>query len=475
MSIEIASGPGSAERPLRVAIVGSGPSGFYAAAALFKAEGLCVEVDMFDRLPTPFGLVRGGVAPDHQKIKNVIRVYNKTASHESFRFLGNVHIGRDIKVAVLSRHYDQVVWAIGNESDRRMNLPGEDLPGVHSATEFVGWYNGHPDFQHLDFDLAAAHSVAVVGNGNVSMDVARILAQPAEELAPTDITERALEALRKSSVEDIYILGRRGPAQAAFSPKEIKEVGSLEDCSLLVDKNDATLDELSSSWLEEHAPNSAKKNVAYLQEIAGTGTKDAKRRVHCRFLVSPVEFLGDGRLEKVRIEHNELHPDDRGTPRPRGTGQSEELAVDLVFKAVGYRGVPLEGLPFREDWGIVPNEAGRVQTSADGDVLPSHYVVGWAKRGPSGLIGTNGPDSQATVEVMIEDLLAGKLVEAEAPDRDAILAALEAANVDPVSFADWQRLDADEVERGEKVGKVREKYTDVEAMMNSVRRLRSPA
>lgn len=461
---------GSQERPLRVAVVGSGPSGFYAIGALFKSEHE-VEVDLFDRLPTPFGLVRGGVAPDHQKIKNVIRVYDKTAAHENFRFFGNVKVGRDVSVAELLELYDQVVLAVGNESDRAMGVPGEELEGVYSATEFVGWYNGHPDFQDRSFGLDSATRVGVIGNGNVAMDVTRILAQSPDDLASTDITDTALETLRHSAVRDIYILGRRGPAQAAFSTKEIKEIGELETATLCIDEDAVALDELSSSWLETQ-PKSSTRNVDYLKEKAGAEPGDG-RNVHCRFLVSPMEFLGEGgKLRGVRIQHNELFAADDGTPRPRGTDREEEIELDLVFKAVGYRGVPLEGVPFHERWGIVHNDQGRVLEGEEGAAIPRLYVVGWAKRGPSGLIGTNGPDSQATVAKMLEDLdtLAGEAGVARAPE--GIVALLESRGVDWVTYEDWQKLDAEEVRRGEAKGKVREKFTDIHSMMTAIGELR---
>ncbi len=468
---------GTVESPLRVAIVGSGPSGFYAAAALFALDGITVQVDMFDRLPTPFGLVRGGVAPDHQKIKNVIRVYNKTAARPGFRFFGNVMLGRDLAVDDLQRCYHQIVLAVGNESDRKMEIPGEELAGVHSATEFVGWYNGHPDFQDREFDLARARRVVVVGNGNVAMDVTRILAEDPAVLARTDITGRALAALRLSAVREVVLLGRRGPAQAAFSPAEIKEIGELKSARLIVSPQDAALDPLSQQSLLGALP-SAKKNVDYLaKKAAEYGERpplDDRRSVVCRFLVSPVEVLGDrGQIRAVRIEHNELVADQRGALRPRGTGRTEEIEADLLFKAVGYLGQPLPGLPFDQRFGTFPNTAGRVLDPANQQPLPGIYVVGWAKRGPSGLIGTNGPDSEATVAAMKEDLDAGSVPPAALPDPQAFVALLGSRGVDPACFADWSRLDADEVGRGQTLGKVREKYTDVPSMMTAIRRLRA--
>ena len=470
MSNSDSSAEAASETPptIDVAIVGSGPSGYYAAAALLKSDEVSARVDIFDRLPTPFGLVRGGVAPDHQKIKNVTRVYERTASDDRCRFFGNVCVGRDVALAELQSAYHAVILAVGNESDRKLGIDGEELDGVHSATEFVGWYNGHPDFQDREFDFAAAQRVAVVGNGNVAMDVARILARSPEELAATDITQRALRALEQSAVEEIVILGRRGPAQAAFSPKEIKEIGTLENVRLLVDSGDMEMEAEIEAWLENE-PRSSLKNVEYLREVAAA-PQEGETTIHCRFLVSPTAFHGEsGKLESVTIEHNELYMDDSGTPRPRGTGRTEELPVDLVFKAVGYRGVPLDGAPF-DDWrGIVPNREGRVIEDDDGAHVAGLYVVGWAKRGPSGLIGTNGPDSQATVAMILED---AAVLPEPTTTPDALLAELRDRGVYVTDFDDWRRLDAEEIRRGEGSGKVREKVCHVDEMLDVIRELR---
>ncbi|MCA8942590.1 MAG: FAD-dependent oxidoreductase [Planctomycetes bacterium] len=461
----------SAQRPLRVAIVGSGPSAMYAAEALFKADGLDVRVDVFDRLPTPYGLVRGGVAPDHQKIKNVVRVYEKVESDPRYRFFGNVTLGRDVSVADLRAHYDQIVYAVGNESDRKMGIPGEDLDGVHSATDFVGWYNGHPDYRDLEFKLATAQRVAIVGNGNVAVDVARILVRQPDELAPTDIADYALSALRASSVKDVVMLGRRGPAQAAFSPKELQELADLDAVSVVVDPAEIELDELSAEWLESQ-PRSSKRNVEILKDLAEVAPTAGARTIHCRFLVSPVEFAGGSGIERVRIEHGELVADDRGTPRPKGTGKFEDLDVDLVFKAVGYRGVAIDGVPFDEGWGVIPNDEGRVLERRDGDVVPNEYVVGWAKRGPTGLIGTNSPDAKDTVARMVEDVTATRVWD-DLPGEDAITDLLTRRGVEFVNLEDWRRLDAFEQEQGAQRGKIRAKLTSVEEMLKVVRELRA--
>jgi ferredoxin/flavodoxin---NADP+ reductase len=468
---------GSEARPLRVAVVGSGPSGFYAVQALFKKrkEGLNVSVDLFDRLPTPYGLVRGGVAPDHQKIKSVIKAYDKIAAEPGFRFFGNVMLGRDLEVADLVRHYDQIVYATGNESDRRMGLPGEDLQGVYSATEFVGWYNGHPDFRDREFDLAHAQRAVVIGIGNVAVDVARVLARGPDELADTDIAGFALDVLRTSAVEEVVMAGRRGPAQSAFSPKEIKELASIPNADFAVQPEQMVLDDLSRTWLEEAADRDAKKNVEYLNEAARTPLEGKPRRIRLEFMASPVEFLGDnGRLVGVVLEKNELYADARGTPRSRGTGERWREECQLVFKAVGYRGVPISGVPFREDWGIFPNESGRLLEATGGPIVPGQYVVGWAKRGPSGLIGTNSPCSVATVDAMLEDIQARTAQDEPEKRQDAIEATLRARAVDYVTFEDWQRLDRDELERGKSAGKIREKYTSLDDMMAAIHRLREP-
>jgi ferredoxin--NADP+ reductase len=453
---------GTPGQPLRVAIVGSGPSGFYAAEALFRRPEVAVRVDMIDRLPCPYGLVRYGVAPDHQKMKAVIKTYEKTAARPEFRFFGHVELGKDISVDDLRRHYDQIVYAVGAETDKRLGVPGEDLANSLSSTALVGWYNGHPDHRDLAVDLTV-EKVAVFGVGNVAMDVVRVLLRRLEELAPTDIADYALDALRRTSrIREVYLIGRRGASQAAFTPKEIEEVGKLAGVDLVVDP--AQVDR-GDPTLEKGSPEL--KNVEYLAAKAAEGEGTNPRKVRLRFLASPVELLGDdeGRVTGVRIEKNKLEPDGRGGMRAKGTGETEVLQVGMVVRAIGYRGVPLPGVPFHDAWGIIPNDEGRV-TSSDGAPLPGEYVVGWAKRGPSGLIGTNKGDSQATVDKMLEDLpsLGG------APgDRPDLTNVLEQRGVHFVTFDDWKLLDAIEVERGAAKGRVREKILGVEAALEAIR------
>ncbi len=456
---------GTPERPLCVAIVGSGPSGFYAADALLKAPGLTVRVDVFDRLPTPYGLVRGGVAPDHQKIKAVVAVYEKLALDPRARFFGNVKLGRDISVGELRSRYDQIVYAVGCESDRHMGIPGEDLKGSFSATEFVGWYNGHPDHRAHHFDLSC-EAAAVVGIGNVAIDVARILAQDPEILAKTDIAAHAVDALRASRIKRVYLLGRRGPVQAAFSPKEIEELSEVPRADFVVRKDELALDEVSRAGLSDVE---AGKNYEHLTRIAerGDGAKD--RKILLRLCVSPVELIGkDGKVSAVKLEHNTLEPDGKGGVKAKGAGTFETLdGVGLVFRSVGYRGVPVAGVPFDEKAGRISNDAGRVTDG--GKPVAGEYVVGWAKRGPSGLIGTNRADSVATVQNMLSDLKDGKLA-AHAVDSspEATPKLLAAKGVKPVTFAQWKELDRRELARGKELGKIREKFTRVEDMISAL-------
>jgi ferredoxin--NADP+ reductase len=456
---------GTAERPVRIAIVGAGPAGFYAAEALLKQKGLVSRIDFFNRLPTPYGLVREGVAPDHQSIKAVTRVYDKLASGDGVRYFGNVTFGSDLSHEDLRRHYDQIVYAVGAQSDRRMGIPGEDLEGSLPATIFVGWYNGHPDYCDLQFDLDHER-VLVVGNGNVAMDVTRILAADPDELASTDIADHALEALRASRVREVVMLGRRGPAQAAFTTPELKEFGELKGVDVIVDPADLELDELSAASLA--GDKTAARNVELLRGYAARGVTGAPRRIVMRFLVSPVEVLGDGegRVGAVKIERNQLAQSADGSLRPKGTGVFETIETGMILRSVGYKGTALPGVPFNEATGTIPNVAGRVTSQRDGSVLQGEYVVGWAKRGPSGVIGTNKPDAAATVVAMVEDL--PLLPEAEGDG--AIEALLRERGVEYVTYDDWKRLDAHEVGRGAAQGRPRVKETRVEEMLEIIRR-----
>lgn len=451
---------GTPERPLRVAIVGSGPSGFYAANALLKAEAAS-EVDLFDKLPTPFGLVRGGVAPDHQKIKTVTRAYDKIASEACFRFFGNVRVGVDVTPLDLTSHYDAVIWAVGAESDARLNIDGEDLAGSTSATAFVGWYNGHPDFQHQQFDLST-EAVVVVGVGNVAMDVTRVLVKSPDALASTDIADHALAVLRGSAVREVHVLGRRGAVQASFSPQEIREIGELDGVDLIVDPADLELDEASAAWLAQSGDKNVERNLDYLRERALAGPTGAPRRVVLHLNTSPIAIHGvDGRVSSVTLGRNRLEGQD-GRVIARDAGGRVEQPCGLVLRAVGYRGVPIAGVPFDERRGRIANEDGRV-VSAPGQAMPGQYVVGWAKRGPSGLIGTNRGDSQSVVGLLLEDLVGQMPATTGTPA--ALRATLAERGVRIVSYADWQRLDALECSEGAACGKVRQKLATVADML----------
>jgi ferredoxin--NADP+ reductase len=459
---------GSADNPLRVAVFGAGPAGFYAVEELLKQDEWTVMVDLFDRLPTPYGLVRGGVAPDHQKIKAVIRQYEKTAARTGFRFFGNVTFGTDLSLEEVLAHYHQVLFTTGAESDRRMGILGEDLRGSYPATVFVGWYNGHPDYRDLQFDLSA-EQVAVVGNGNVAMDVTRILARSVEELAKTDIADYALEALRHSKVKEIYLLGRRGPAQAAFTNPEIRELTELAEADLVVRAEDLELDEVNREFLALHTDEQThQRNLEVLRAQIPKGEGTHAKKIRARFFVSPVEVLGTDRVEGLRLEKNRLVKDSNGVFKAQGTGVYEEIPCQLVFRSIGYKGHTLPGLPFDEKNGIIPNRDGRVIDLATGQPLPREYVAGWIKRGPSGVIGTNKPDSVATVQAMLADAAQyPATMNGLSVDPDAIPALLAHKQVRAVTFADWKKIDQIEVATGKKRGKPREKLTTIAELLDA--------
>lgn len=454
--------------PLRIAVFGAGPAGFYAVDELLKQEGGGIQVDLFDRLPTPYGLVRGGVAPDHQKIKAVIRQYEKIAARPGFRFFGNVVFGTDLTLDEVLAHYHQVLFSTGAESDRRMGIPGEDLPGSYPATIFVGWYNGHPDYRDLHFDLSNVERVAVIGNGNVAMDVVRVLGRSVDELAKTDIAEYALEVLRKSAVKEIYLLGRRGGAQAAFTNPEIRELAELEGADLVVRPDELELDEVNKLFLAEHSDEPThQRNMDTLMAQVAKYEGSQARKIRARFFVSPVEVLGKDRVEGLKLEKNRLIRDEKGTYKAQGTKVYEEIPCQMVFRSIGYKGHPLKGVPFDEREGIIPNREGRVIDPETKTLVPRVYVAGWIKRGPSGVIGTNKPDSVATVEVMLADA-----AQLQAPadlrlDADAVPALLARKNVRAVTFDSWKRIDQVEVAAGKKIGKPREKLTTIPELLTA--------
>jgi ferredoxin--NADP+ reductase len=459
---------GTEETPLRVAIVGAGPSGFYAAEHILKDGDLHAQVDLFDRLPTPFGLVRGGVAPDHPKIKSVIRVYEKTAAREGFRFFGNVKIGHDIEVEELERLYHAIVFTVGCETDRQLGIPGEDLPGSHAATAFVGWYNAHPDYADRDFDLSCERAV-VIGNGNVAMDVARMLALTDRELRQTDTADHAIEALDRKQIREIVVLGRRGPAQAAFTNPEIKELGEMEDADVIVDPKEVELDPTSRAFVDsDEADKTTKVNVQTLEEFSQRQPEGKHQRIVLRFLSSPIEIKGDGKVESIVVGRNEL-VEEGGALRAKDTGEREELECGLVLRSVGYTGIPIEGVPFDESRGLILNEGGRILDSHDAGHKVGHYTAGWIKRGPSGVIGTNKKDALETVQHLFADVESQTLLSPENPDPVAVEDLLREKGIRYVSFDGWRKIDEAEVQKGEPHGRPRVKFVKVDEMLEHSR------
>jgi ferredoxin--NADP+ reductase len=453
----------SVSQPLRVAVVGSGPAAFYAAGHLLDAEEP-VEVDMLERLPTPWGLVRLGVAPDHPKLKEVSRAFEKIAARPGFRFLGNVEVGRAVTHDELLRAYDAVLYAVGAQTDRRLGIPGEDLAGSWSATELVAWYNGHPDFQDLAFDLSVERAV-VIGNGNVALDVARMLALTREELDPTDTTDRAIEAIAGSGIREIVVLGRRGPVQAAWTAPELAELGELAGADILVDPAELELDPASEAELEA-APPLVRRNVDLLRDFAAREPAGKPRAIRLRFRVSPVAVLGDERVEGVQIVRNRLEPDAGGRVRAVATEESEVIAAGILFRSVGYHGVALPGTPFDERSGTMPNEGGRVLGDG-GEPVPGLYCAGWIKRGPTGVIGTNKKDATETVDLLLEDARAGAIPTGE-PDLD-IDELLAGRGIEVVSYAGWEAIDALERARGAEQGRPRVKLCTWDELLGAAR------
>lgn len=463
--------PGTDAQPLRVAVIGSGPAGFYTAEKLLKQGSIAVEVDMYDRLPVPFGLVRFGVAPDHEKIKNVTRVYDRVASNPNFRFFGNIEIGTHVTLNDLRRHYHQICYSTGAQSDRLMGIPGEDLARSHAATEFVAWYNGHPDYRDRRFDLSVER-VAVVGVGNVAVDVARILCRTREELDTTDIADYALEALSESNIKEVYILGRRGPAQAAFTNPEVRELGELAGADVVVVPEEVQLDPLSRKSVEEGGDKSLLKKIEILQSFVDRTSSGKPKTLTLRLLVSPVELYGNdaGQVSGMKLVRNELYVSDDGSLRPRPTDEFEEIPVEMVFRSVGYRGVPLAGLPFHDRWGIVPNEKGRVVDPETNEPVAAVYVSGWIKRGPTGIIGTNKPDAGETVDCMLEDAAVGAVLDPQSSDPAGVLEMVRRGQPDYVTWEDWKSLQEVEEAKGKEIGRPRIKFTTVEEMLAALGR-----
>ena len=453
------------DTPLRVAVVGSGPAGFYAAGALLDAD-VPFEVDMIERLPTPWGLVRLGVAPDHPKLKTVSRAFERIALKPGFRFFGNVEVGRDLNHQDLTQLYDAVIYAFGAQSDRRLGIPGEELPGSWSATELVAWYNGHPDFQELEFDLNVERAV-VIGNGNVALDVARMLALTPEELAPTDTTDPAIEAIGASTITDIVVVGRRGPAQASWTTQELKELGELAGADVVVDPAELALDSQSEASLEQDT--NSKRNMEVLREFAAREPTGKPVTVRLRFLASPVAIHGNGHVESIDLVRNRLEEQD-GRLVAVPTDEQETLTCGLVFRSVGYQGVGLPELPFEERRGTIRNELGRV-VDTDGRHVAQSYCAGWIKRGPTGIIGTNKKDATETVAQLLQDVQEGRVAHREEATPDAVEAFLAERDIRAIMYPGWTSIDEVERAAGEKLGRPRVKLRSWDELLEAAERV----
>jgi len=450
---------GSETNPLIVAVVGSGPSGFYATEALIKSD-LDVRINLFERLPVPYGLVRSGVAPDHPKLKQAINVYAKIAESQAFNYIGNVTVGTDISVDELKRTHHAVIFTCGAETDKKLGIAGEDLPGSYTATEFVGWYNGHPDYRDRSFDLSH-ESAVIIGQGNVAADVSRILAKTVDELKHTDIAEHALDVLATSKIKEIHVIGRRGPAQAKFTSKEVKEFGELADCDPVIEQEELKLNKESEAELAEKTNASSKKIYDLFSDFSGREV-NKNRKCIFTFLKSPKEIKGNNKVEQLILEKNLLS----GGPfqqSARGTGDTLTLDTGILFRSIGYHGIPMPGVPFDNKRGVFPNDDGRI--TENGTIVPQLYTAGWIKRGPTGIIGTNRADSVATVASIIQDV--EKLDSGESKSgAEGCFDLLKNKNIRYISFIDWKKIDQSEIDRGIPKGKPREKYTYLSEMFD---------
>jgi ferredoxin/flavodoxin---NADP+ reductase len=447
---------GSPDLPLRVAVVGAGPAGFYAAELLLRNDIHC-EVDLFESLPCPYGLVRHGVAPDHPKMRTVINRFDKTGIEENFNYFGNTKLGSDVSVDTLREYYDAILISTGAQKPRRLGIPGEELEGSYSAEQFINWYNGHPAIELKDFDLSSDTAV-VVGNGNVALDIARILMHTPEELAKTDMATPIIEKLAASKVKTVYIAGRRGPVQASFTSPEIREFDHLENTSFHINEDAMALDAEDLEELEFKDHGHARKFMPIFEGYADQPS-DNEQHIKLLFLRSPVSIEGDGKIEKITLQTNRLSGP-AGSRRPNSIDETETISCGLVFSCIGYRGRPIEGIPFDDKWGGIPNVEGRV--TVDGEVQTGLYTSGWIKRGPSGVIGTNKVDSKETILNVVED--AANLTVAPNRSSAALREQLISEGKRPINFAEWKKIDDAEVARA-KGDKPREKFLTVEEML----------
>lgn len=427
---------------INVAIIGSGPSGFYTADSLLKSDR-DVQIDIIERLPAPFGLIRGGVAPDHQTTKKVAKAYEKTALKDEVAYFGNVEVGKDVSMDELREMYDAIVLAVGAPTDRSLGIPGADKQGVFGAADFVGWYNGHPDFVSLDPDLNVG-AVAVVGVGNVAIDIARVLVKTPAEMAATDIADYATQAVQASPLTDIYLLGRRGPIEAKFTNVELREMGKLENCMPLIHAGQLP-DEVTGEWSDRDL-RLKERNLTTMREFLDVDPAGKGKNVHFEFFANPVEVLGGDRVEGLRVERTKVEGG-----RAVGTGETFDIECGLVVAAIGYYSIPVDGVPFDNDKGIVVHQDGRV-----GDGV---YAVGWIKRGPTGVIGTNKPDGDTAARQILEDVAEGSK-----PGRTALSALLGERGVRVVNYTDWQKIDEAEIAAATG-GAPRRKFVSVPEML----------
>lgn len=459
---------------LRVAVVGAGPSGFYATLSLLAQDDIDVSVDLFDHLPTPHGLVRYGVAPDHFKIKNVTQVFDRGVARagDRYRFFGNVTLGEDVAIEDLQARYHAVILSHGAQSDRKLGIPGEDLPGVYAAREFVAWYNSHPDFADARFDLGATRAM-VVGIGNVAIDVARILARTPAELEKTDIRAAAVREIADSPIREIDVVARRGPAQAACTPVELREMAHMEAADLVISTRDLELDPLSRSLKEQGGLDSQHmKNLEIMETEARREARPGRTVIRLAFYLSPIEILGDGHVEAVRLRRNTLVLREDGRAAVQATDETEEVPCQVLFRSIGYKVAPLPGVPYDAGWSVTPNDRGQVLTERGGEPVPGLFVAGWAKRGPSGVIGTNKPDGAETAESVLAAYRDGALPE---PSEGDVTGLLRDRGVRYVSYEDWKLLDELETQAGQREGRPRVKFVRVSEMLAAIDAARATA
>lgn len=446
------------ETKYRIAIIGSGPSGFFSAEHLLRLHADC-EIDMYERYPDPFGLVRKGVAPDNPNIRNVSKAFDIIAKNERFAYFGNVDVGVDITLNELQNFYDAIILACGMETSQRLGIPGEDLPGCYTASSIVGWYNCHPVYHSLDIKLEGERAV-IIGMGNVALDVARILCRPVSELSPTDISKHAIKVLEESKLKEVYIVGRRGPTQAKFKENELLSMEEIGDTDMIIEPSELEINKASQEEIDGNP--SIQRMFAYFKKFS-MNKVEKNRQIYFAFLRSPIRIIGDGKVEQILFEKNILEGS-ANKQRAIGTGTIEKMDCNYVISCIGYRGNRFPGLPYDEIKGIIPNKNGRVVK--DDKIITGVYVTGWIKRGPVGLIGHNKPDSLETVKNLLEDL--PQLEKNRKGSRDDVIKLLKSKNIQCINYDDWKKIDSSEIERGKIVGKIRDRFCSTEDMLNIV-------